>query len=51
MASVEVDEVLPHPPERVWQALTDPALLARWLMPNDFPKPGHVGRHRVHASA
>jgi uncharacterized protein YndB with AHSA1/START domain len=25
-----------HPPERVWQALTDPAELAAWLMPNDF---------------
>ena len=23
----------PHPPERVWQALVDPAELARWLMP------------------
>ena len=26
----------PHPPERVWRALTDPAELAAWLMPNDF---------------
>lgn len=25
-----------HPPERVWQALTDPALLRSWLMENDF---------------
>lgn len=32
----------PHPPERVWRALTDPAALARWLMPNDFqPRLGH----------
>jgi uncharacterized protein YndB with AHSA1/START domain len=23
----------PHPPERVWRALVDPAELARWLMP------------------
>jgi uncharacterized protein YndB with AHSA1/START domain len=31
----------PHPPERVWRALTDPAELAAWLMPNDFSaKPG-----------
>jgi len=28
--------VYPDPPERVWQALTDPASLADWLMPNDF---------------
>ncbi|MDL4814484.1 SRPBCC family protein [Actinomadura opuntiae] len=41
-ASIEVDEFLPHPPERVWRALTDPDLLARWLMPNDFkPVVGH----------
>ena len=27
---------LPHPPEKVWRALTEPELIARWLMPNDF---------------
>lgn len=26
----------PHPPERVWRALTDPSELSAWLMPNDF---------------
>jgi len=32
----------PHPPAAVWRALTDPAELASWLMPNDFvPEPGH----------
>lgn len=29
--SLEFD--LPHPPEKVWRALTDPALLAEWLLP------------------
>jgi uncharacterized protein YndB with AHSA1/START domain len=24
---------LPHAPEKVWRALTDPALLAEWLLP------------------
>ena len=24
---------LPHRPEKVWRALTDPALLAEWLLP------------------
>ncbi len=24
---------LPHPPEKVWRALTDPDLLAQWLLP------------------
>jgi uncharacterized protein YndB with AHSA1/START domain len=32
----------PHRPEHVWRALTDPAALATWLMPNDFaPVVGH----------
>jgi uncharacterized protein YndB with AHSA1/START domain len=31
-----------HPVQAVWQALTDPASLAAWLMPNDFrPVVGH----------
>jgi uncharacterized protein YndB with AHSA1/START domain len=34
--AIYVDEFLPHPPEKVWRALTDPELIARWLMPNDF---------------
>lgn len=29
--SFEID--LRHPPERVWRALTDPSLLAEWLLP------------------
>jgi uncharacterized protein YndB with AHSA1/START domain len=40
--TVHVDQFLAHPPARVWRALTDPAVLARWLMPNDFePVVGH----------
>jgi uncharacterized protein YndB with AHSA1/START domain len=40
--SIHVDEFLSHPPARVWDALTDPAKLAKWLMPNDFkPTVGH----------
>lgn len=42
MASIRIDRIYPHPPTRVWRALTEPALLARWLMPNDFaPRTGH----------
>ncbi|MBC7172082.1 MAG: SRPBCC domain-containing protein, partial [Polyangiaceae bacterium] len=29
--SFELD--LRHPPEKVWRALTDPELLAEWLLP------------------
>jgi uncharacterized protein YndB with AHSA1/START domain len=40
--TIRVDQFLAHPPARVWRALTDPDLLARWLMPNDFrPVVGH----------
>jgi uncharacterized protein YndB with AHSA1/START domain len=40
--TVRVDEFLAHSPARVWRALTDPVLLAKWLMPNDFrPVVGH----------
>jgi len=33
---VDLDQFIGSPPHEVWKALTDPALLARWLMPNDF---------------
>ncbi len=36
LQTITVDQFLPHSPARVWRALTDPELLARWLMPNDF---------------
>jgi uncharacterized protein YndB with AHSA1/START domain len=46
-ARVEMDVVLPHPPERVWRALTDRRTLAEWLMPNDFePRVGRRFRFR-----
>jgi uncharacterized protein YndB with AHSA1/START domain len=47
--TVRVDEFLPHEPARVWKALTDPDLLAKWLMPNDFrPVVGHRFTFRTH---
>lgn len=42
LSAIEVDRFLPYPPATVWRAVTDPDLLARWLMPNDFePVVGH----------
>lgn len=42
MSAIETDDFLAHPPQAVWQALTDPAKLARWLMPTTFvPVIGH----------
>lgn len=45
---IRVDEFLPHPPAKVWKALTDPELMARWLMPNDFTlRIGHTFTFRT----
>lgn len=33
---------LPHPPEKVWRALTESGLIEQWLLKNDFsPSVGH----------
>jgi len=34
--SVVVERDMPHPPEKVWRALTQPHLIEEWLMKNDF---------------
>lgn len=31
-----IERDLPHPPHKVWRALTESHLLAEWLMGNDF---------------
>ncbi|MET9338186.1 SRPBCC domain-containing protein [Nonomuraea sp. NPDC003804] len=36
LTALHLDQFLPHPPAKVWRALTEPDLLARWLMPGDF---------------
>jgi uncharacterized protein YndB with AHSA1/START domain len=43
MAEIVFEVTYHHAPERVWNALTDSAALAAWLMPNDFAP--HVGHH------
>jgi uncharacterized protein YndB with AHSA1/START domain len=49
-SAIHADAFLPHPPEKVWRALTDPELLASWLMPNDFqPRLGHRFTFRTQA--
>lgn len=42
--SVVVERDLPHPPEKVWRALTQPHLIEEWLkMKTDFkPEQGHA---------
>jgi uncharacterized protein YndB with AHSA1/START domain len=40
--AVVVERDFPFPPERLWRALTQPHLMAEWLMKNDFaPTVGH----------
>ena len=37
-----MERALAHPVDKVWRALTEPALLAEWMMQNDFlPIVGH----------
>jgi uncharacterized protein YndB with AHSA1/START domain len=46
--SVVVEREMPHPPEKIWRALTQPHLIEEWLMKNDF-KP--AADHRFKLSA
>lgn len=40
--SILVERDIAHPPERIWRALTQPHLIAEWLMKTDFaPVIGH----------
>lgn len=34
--SLIVEREVPHPPEKIWRALTQPDLIEAWLMKNDF---------------
>jgi uncharacterized protein YndB with AHSA1/START domain len=34
--SIIVERVIPHPPEKIWRALTQAHLIEQWLMKNDF---------------
>jgi len=46
--SLVVERELPHPPEKIWRALTQADLIDEWLMKNDF-KP--VVDHRFNLRA
>ena len=46
--SVVVEREIPHRPEKIWRALTQPHLIGEWLMTNDF-KP--VVNHRFSLTA
>ena len=43
-----IERVFPHPPEKLWRALTESRLLAQWLMSNDFePVAGRAFRFQA----
>ena len=42
LRTVVIEREIAHPPEKLWRALTQPHLIAEWLMKNDFaPVVGH----------
>ncbi len=41
--TIRTDQFLPYTSAQVWRVLTDPDLMAKWLMPNDFQL--EVGHH------
>jgi len=46
--TIQRELLIPQPPEQVWQALADSAMLAEWMFPNDFePRVGHRFTFRV----
>jgi uncharacterized protein YndB with AHSA1/START domain len=50
--AIVVERVMPHPPEKIWRALTQSPLIAEWLMQNDFrPVVGHRFNFRAQPMA
>jgi uncharacterized protein YndB with AHSA1/START domain len=45
-----IEKEFPHPPQKVWRAITEGPLIDRWLLKNDFqPVVGH--RFKFHSPA
>ena len=45
--SLVIEREMPHPPEKIWRALTQGPLIEEWLMKNDFqPVVGHAFNFR-----
>jgi len=48
LRTVTVEREIAYPPEKIWRALTQPHLIAEWLMNNDFAP---VADHRFKFTA
>ncbi len=46
--TIEFVRIYPHPIERVWRAVTDPAEVAIWFIPPTVWEPRTGGRYRFH---
>ncbi len=50
--AIRVEYELPHSPGKIWRTLTEPQLLAKWLMANDIePRVGHSFTFRQEPTA
>jgi uncharacterized protein YndB with AHSA1/START domain len=46
--SLVIEREMPHPPEKIWRALSEGPLIEQWLMQNDFkPIVGHKFNFRA----
>jgi uncharacterized protein YndB with AHSA1/START domain len=46
--SIVIEREMPHPPQKIWRALTQSVLMEKWLMKNDFePVVGHKFKFRA----
>ncbi|HEV2686997.1 MAG TPA: SRPBCC domain-containing protein [Bryobacteraceae bacterium] len=46
--SIVIEREMPHPPEKIWRALTQGPLIEQWLMKSDFrPVVGHKFNFRA----
>jgi uncharacterized protein YndB with AHSA1/START domain len=46
--SLVIERTMPHPPQKIWRALTQSHLIAEWLMQNDFDcRVGHRFQFRA----
>jgi uncharacterized protein YndB with AHSA1/START domain len=51
MKKIDINTDVPYPIEKVWQALTDSALMSQWLMETDFkPDVGYQFRFKGKAN-